>query len=77
MRPPNKRWPRPLLNWGVTTKLFVVLTLVVTLTVAFFGALDCRNEKNTLEIVHQFLMQRGSAASRLSICSNPASSNWK
>ncbi len=33
MRPPNKRWLRPLLNWSVTTKLFVVLALVVTLTV--------------------------------------------
>lgn len=61
MRPPNKRWLRPLPNWGVTTKLFVVLASVVTLTVAFFGILDYRNEKNMLEIFHQFLMQRGPA----------------
>jgi methyl-accepting chemotaxis protein len=61
MRPPNKRWPRPLPDWSVTTKLFVVLALVVTLTVAFFGALDYRNEKNILEVFHQFLMQRDPA----------------
>ena len=44
---------------SVESKLFLVVTFVVTLVLAAFAIVDYEHEKNTLQILHQQLMQRG------------------
>jgi methyl-accepting chemotaxis protein len=56
-----------LAGWSVESKLFFVVALVVTAVLAAFGGVDYAHEKNTLQVLHQLLMQEGPAASAISI----------
>lgn len=56
-----------LASWSIESKLFLVVALVVTVVLAVFGAVDYAHEKNTLEGLHQLLMQGDPAASAKAI----------